>query len=135
MSEAAFTLLGATFVVLVVLPVLALLVKWALVLLEREDVGGPLHGLNLRYLLLAGSSILPLAWLLSAGLHQAESGEMVLACLFDHETAARCFEPVFFALTLGAWMLVSSVVAMRSLGRARVSTSEMGSALAARIDG
>ena len=44
MTEVAFPLLGAAFVVLIVLPVLALLAKAGLVLLERDEVGGPLHG-------------------------------------------------------------------------------------------
>ena len=43
----------------------ALLAKVGLVMLERDEVGGPLHGLNLRYVFLTGSSALPIAWLLS----------------------------------------------------------------------
>ena len=100
MIEATFPLLGTAFVVLIVLPAFALLAKAGLVLLERDEVGGPLHGLNLRYVLLTGSSVLPIAWLLSAGLHQAETAKSALACLFDHDTAELCFEPGFFALML-----------------------------------
>mgnify|MGYP000861631835 CR=1 FL=1 len=65
MIEATFPLLGTAFVVLIVLPAFALLAKAGLVMLERDEVGGPLHGLNLRYVVLTASSALPLAWLLS----------------------------------------------------------------------
>jgi hypothetical protein len=60
-------------------------------------------------LLLSGSSALPLAWFFSAGLHQVESGESVLACLFVHDAATLCYDSGLFALALGA------VVATRSL--------------------
>lgn len=48
LSEAIFPLLGTAFVVLVALPVCALVAKLGLMVLERDDVGGPLHGLTLR---------------------------------------------------------------------------------------
>lgn len=109
MSEAAFPLLGAAIVVLIVLPLFAVVAKAGLMLLERDELSGPLHGLNLRYVVLAASSAIPLAWFLSAGLHQAETGKSVLACLLDHGEAALCLEPGFFALVLtvlatGAWL-------------------------------
>src|SRR5688572_5693216 len=115
MSEVVFPLLGTAIVLLVVLPVFSLLAKLALVLVERDGVGGPLHGLTTRYLLLAGSSGLPLAWFFSAGLHQAESGKSALACLFDHGAAAPCFESGFFAFVLGAAVLTRSLGVMRGL--------------------
>lgn len=135
MNEATFPLLGATFIVLIVLPVFALLAKLGLMLLERDEAGGPLHGLNLRYLLLTGSSALPVAWLLSAGLHQAESGSSVMACLLDHETAELCFEAAFFVLVLAAAVLASSYGAMRQHRSARPSSSEAANATLARVSG
>jgi len=107
MNEAAFPVLGAAFVVLVLLPLSALLAKAGLVLLE---LGGPLQSLASRYLLIAGSSLLPLAWLCSAGLHQLESGTS-LACLLDHQGGASCFEPGYFALTLALVALATSLPA------------------------
>jgi Zn-dependent protease with chaperone function len=104
-TEVVFPLLGTAFVVLAVLPACALLAKLALWLLERDAAGGPLHGLGLRYLLLTGSSVLPLAWFVSAGLHQAESGRSALACLFDHDAMALCFEPGMFAVAVSAFVL------------------------------
>jgi hypothetical protein len=115
MNEAIFPLLGTAFVMLVVLPACALVAKLILATLERDALSGPFHGLGLRYLLLTGSTVLPLAWFLSAGMHQAESGQSMLACLFDHETTARCFEPGLFVLTMFAVMLALGVQRLRRL--------------------
>jgi Zn-dependent protease with chaperone function len=135
MIEAAFPLLGAAFVVLVVLPAFALLAKVALALLERDEAGGPLHGLNLRYLLLTGSSVLPLAWLCSAGLHQVERGESTLACLVGEAPEAHCFEPGFFALTLGLWVLGCSMAVQRRHRRVDAARGVDVAVLHARIEG
>jgi hypothetical protein len=133
--EATFPLLGTAFVVLIVLPAFALLAKAGLVMLERDEVGGPLHGLNLRYVFLTGSSALPIAWLLSAGLHQAETGKSALACLFDHDTAELCFEPGFFALMLAVAILASSIGVLRRHRGVRVSSSESARTLVRRVAG
>lgn len=125
MTEVAFPLLGAAFVVLIVLPFSALVAKAGLAFLERDDVGGPLHALNLRYLLLTGSSVLPLAWLLSAGLHQAESGRSALACLFAHDSAGLCLEPGFFVLTLGLAMLALCGRTLRAAAASQASASPL----------
>jgi beta-lactamase regulating signal transducer with metallopeptidase domain len=113
MNELVFPLAGAAIVVLVVLPASAALAKLALVLLERHAAVGPLRAVALRYLLLTASSALPLAWFVSAGLHQAESGRSMLVCLLSHEATTLCLESGSFALALGA------VVALRALGVAR----------------
>src|SRR5262245_55892414 len=113
MSEAAFPLLGAAFVVLVVLPCCALLAKGLLRLVERRRGRGPLDGLNTRYLLLTGSTFLPLGWFCSAGLHQVESGRSALSCLLDHGGATLCPEPGFFALALGVIALARSAPVLR----------------------
>jgi hypothetical protein len=127
-------LLGAAFVVLIVLPLISLFAKAGLVLLERDEVGGPLHGLNLRYVLLTASSVLPLAWFFSAGLHQVETGQSALACLLDHDEAALCFEPGFFAMMLAIGVTVAWWRAVRGGGYVRASTSEAACRLATRID-
>lgn len=105
MNEGIFPVLGTAFVVLVVLPAFALLARIALDALEHQRAAGPLHGLNLRYVLLLGSSVFPVAWFLSAGLHQAESGSSALHCLFDEGPAALCFESIYFALALAAFAM------------------------------
>ncbi len=70
----------------------------------------------LRYLLLTGSSLLPLVWLLSAGLYQVEEGGTSgLACLLDHGETTSCWEPGFFALALA---LASAALALRCFGKA-----------------
>jgi Zn-dependent protease with chaperone function len=131
--ETTFPLLGTAFVVFIVLPAFALLAKAGLLMLERDEVVGPLHGLNFRYVLLTGSSMLPIAWLLSAGLHQAETGRSAVACLFDHDTAELCFEPGFFALVLALAVLVSSIGVMRQHRGARTSSSGAARALLQRV--
>ena len=120
MSELVFPVVGALVVVTLVLPLFALLAKAGLSLLERDAAGGPLHGFILRYLLLTGASTLPLAWLVSAALHQAEPGGTVLACLFDHASDI-CLEPGAFAAMLCAGALACSARAL--LGRRRVRGS------------
>jgi Zn-dependent protease with chaperone function len=118
-TEAIFPLLGALFVVVFILPLFALLAKLCVVLIERAPHAGPLHGLNRRFLLVTGSSALPLAWLFSAGLHQAETGKSVLACLFDHDAAAVCLEAGFFALTLGLVVIVRAWPTIRQAQKVR----------------
>ena len=134
MTEAVFPLLGAAFIVLIVLPLFALIAKGVLVLLERHAVGGALHGLNLRYIVLTASSALPLAWFFSAGLHQAETGQSTLGCLLDHGNAALCFEPGFFALMLAAGVAIAWRRAVRGYGDVTPSSSRGAADLARRIE-
>jgi len=132
MSEATFPLLGTAIVFLVVLPACALSVKICLLAAERTP--GPLHNLTLRYLLLTGSSVLPLAWLVSAGLHQAESGKSAIACLLDHGAAGSCLESGYFALALGLATLASCLRAQHRSGLVRASGPENEQSLRQRID-
>lgn len=134
MTEAAFPLLGAAFIVLIVLPACALLAKLGLVLIERRQQGGVLRGLNRRFLLVTGSSALPLAWFFSAGLHQTEAGASALVCLLSHDDATLCFEPGFFSLLLAIGVGVGWARAVRSAGRVDASVSSVGRQLAARIE-
>ncbi|MBK6688861.1 MAG: hypothetical protein IPG45_30610 [Deltaproteobacteria bacterium] len=121
MSEVVFPLLGTVFVVLAVLPASALLAKLLLLILDRSS-GSALHGLEVRYLILICSTALPLAWFLSAGLHQAETGQSVVACLFNHSSEG-CLEPVLFASTLLLVMAgLSSNTFRRSCGVALISS-------------
>ncbi|MGC4087756.1 MAG: hypothetical protein QM756_07635 [Polyangiaceae bacterium] len=136
MMEAAFPLLGTVFVILFVLPCCALLAKAVLIVLERDQSIGPLRALNLRYVLLTGSSALPLAWFLSAGLHQAETWKSGLPCLLDHDAAALCFEPGYFTLALSLAVIGLSVRAVRRQPRAEAALpSDAAAALALRLDG
>lgn len=134
MSEVAFPLLGTAFVVLAVLPACALLAKGLLWLLERSEARGPLHGLRLRFLVLTGSSLLPLSWLLSAALHQAESGRSVVSCLFDHEAAASCFEPGLFTGLLVAVIAWVSYKEHRDAHRVVLARGASALALRQRLE-
>ncbi|MBK6807819.1 MAG: hypothetical protein IPG81_02755 [Sandaracinaceae bacterium] len=134
MTEAAFPILGAAFVLLCVLPAFSLLAKGVLSLLERDDVGGALHGLDLRYLLLTGASVLPLAWFLSAGLHQVWSGGSALVCLLDHGNSGECAETTFFLLTLFGLSGLLAAPALREHVAPPAASPAGRSALAHRLD-
>ena len=133
MSEAVFPLLGAACVVFVVLPVSALAVKGILSLLERQNPGSVLHRLDVRYLLLTGSSILPLTWFLSAGVHQAEPGRLMAACLLDHDVAGVCSEPGFFVFTLAVVTLALAARTVLSARDGEVESSAASSETLARV--
>lgn len=131
MTEATFPLVGALGVILLVLPLSALIAKAILGLLEHIRVSGPLHGLNLRFMLLLASSALPLAWLMSAGIHQAESGRSALTCILRHERTELCLEPGYFALVLAAIISAATVRALRGLSR---TSAGAPGGLATRVD-
>lgn len=133
MTEAGFPLIGALFVFVVVLPLSALAAKGMLLLLERRS-SGALHDLRSRYVVITASSILPLTWFLSAGLHQAEEWRSPLACLLDHETEARCFEPVLFSVLLAGIAALHVARSLRNLPRFRPSTSSVARDCTMRID-
>jgi len=133
MSEAAFPILGTVFVLLVLLPICALVVKLGLLLIERYETSGLLRRLHLRYLFLTGSSALPLAWLVSAGLHQVESGKSALSCLLDHDTSALCLEPGFFALALALVATITSLPLLFKHKFPPASTTKVAEQLISRI--
>lgn len=133
MTEAAFPILGAAFVLLCVLPLFSLLAKGVLWLLEQDEAGGALHGLDLRYALLTGASLLPLTWFLSAGLHQVWSGGSELACLLDHGATGECAETAFFLLALMGAVSLLAVPALREHVAPPRGSQEAERALAARL--
>lgn len=134
MTEAAFPVLGAAFVVLIVLPASSLLAKLGLMLVERLGARGPLDSLNIRYVLLTGSSFLPLVWFLSAGVHQAETGQSALSCLLKHEQGGLCFEPASFATLLAAIAGMAALRSLRRNGRVLVANSAVARRLADRVE-
>lgn len=132
MTEAAFPLFGPALVLGVVLPLSALLVRLALELAHRLAPASALHGLRARYLLLLASSLLPIAWLLSAAIHQAETGLSVLACIVDHGLDPNCIEPRLFGLALvGTLTVLALPTLVRALGGSTSAAySRAGPALA-----
>lgn len=119
MSEVSFPLLGAAFVIGLVMPATSVLVRLVLVTLSRTTVTGGLHGLSLRYFLIVGVAAVPVAWFASAAVHQAETGRSVLACILDHGTDSRCLEPRLFSIVLlGANALLAAPTLMRAARRA-----------------
>jgi beta-lactamase regulating signal transducer with metallopeptidase domain len=127
-SEAVFPLLGPLLVFLVVLPAAAIVVKIALVVLDRWCDGGELHTYQgLRYVLLVASGIGPIGWFLSASLHQAESGRSSSICSASHAANAFCPEAEFFALAL-----VCSAAAFATFRLRRRTTSRPSASLRAQ---
>ncbi len=97
MNELYFPLLGPLLVLLVVVPLAALAGKAALLLLDRASARSVSRFGALRYLLLVAPPFIPVAWAISAGVHQAETGRSVLACLVTHDFEQLCVEPLLFA--------------------------------------
>jgi hypothetical protein len=84
MTEAAFPILGAAFVLMCVLPVFSLLAKGVLSQLERERgacASRSRPALRAAHWCAASCRIV---WFFSAGLHQVWSGGSALVCLLDH---------------------------------------------------
>ncbi|HMI92306.1 MAG TPA: hypothetical protein VK509_13110, partial [Polyangiales bacterium] len=91
---------------------------------------------GLRYVLLVASSGAPLAWFISASLHQAESGREAEVCIATHAHEALCPEAALFALAL---VVCAGLFALPRLLREqlvnRPSTSPAALRTAARITG
>lgn len=87
MTVAAFPFVGVAFAMLVALPACALLAKGLLFVLDRWGETGGLQWLAPRYGILVGGTSVPLAWLLSASVHQAKSEPHLVPCLSDSATA------------------------------------------------
>jgi len=116
-SEAIFPLLGPLLVVAFALPASALAVKAALLALSRFAPRTALPWQSeLQYGMLVASSVVPLAWFLSAGLHQAESGERLIICAVHGTPGGLNFEAMGFSAALLA-LIVS--LALPSLLRER----------------
>lgn len=100
MNELLFPTFGTAVVVLLVLPLCAALSKATLVVLDRLAGTRLLRWGTIRYLLVVLPSLVPFAWTISAGLHQAESGRSVIGCIFLHDFEELCLEPLLFAALL-----------------------------------
>lgn len=118
MSELFFPVFGSLLILCVVVPLCALLGRAALCLLDRDLPGSAARSGTLRYLLLVGPPMLPVVWCVSAGLHQAESGRSVLACLVSHEFEQVCLEPLTFAIVLLALASLRAVPELMRTWRA-----------------
>jgi len=101
-NEVLFPTVGALLIVIVVLPVCAALGRALLALCDGWSGGRVGRFMGLGYLLLLLPSLVPIAWTLSAGLHQAETGRAVLACLLRHDLEEACVEPLLFVALLAA---------------------------------
>lgn len=100
MNEFLFPVLGAALIVLVALPLSGALSSAALWMLDQFGGRGLLRFSCARYLLLVLPSVLPIAWTMSAAVHQAETGRSVIACLLSHELEQLCVEPLLLVAVL-----------------------------------
>ena len=123
-------------VFVLVLPLSALVARiflWFLARLESASGAHTHHGL--RYAALVASSAVPLAWFVSASLHQAEDGRSETVCAAEHAPEAFCAETAFFSLML---CLLGVALSLRQLVRerhvARPSTTVVALAQHMRID-
>lgn len=136
MTEAFFPLVGPLVVFFVVLPLTAALAKLVLLGVGRFSAeGASLHDRQrMRYLLLVASSGVPLAWFISASVHQAESGFTATVCTVDHAPGASCDEPALFAvalITLVGALLIPRL--LRGYRAVRPSTSPAAERVATRL--
>jgi len=131
-TEVMFPLLGPLLVFGLALPCLALVTKVVLLCVRRRE---SLHlRLRLRYILIVASSGIPIVWLISAGLHQAESGRILEVCVAPHGPDALCVEAIYFALALvgfAALLALPRLIWEQVLLRG--STSEAASRTSERI--
>ncbi len=100
MKELAFPLLGTAMVALIVVPLSTLAAKLLLARRSRSLEHLPRFGSSANYLLLVGPVLGPVVWFVSAGLHQAESGRGLAACLYDGIGSEACWDALAFSLFL-----------------------------------
>jgi Zn-dependent protease with chaperone function len=130
-KEAIFPLLGPVLVFALALPASALLARLllrGLSRLERTDGVHAKHGI--RYAILVLSSSVPLAWFISASLHQVETGANVLVCSLEHAPEAFCPEAAYFSLAL---LVLAASVALPRLAREQFLLRPSASPRAARL--
>lgn len=139
MSEAIFPVLGPLVVLVVALPAAAVLAKLMLAALGRSTSSVIHEPSGLRYSVLVGSSLVPLAWFGSAAVHQAELSSGAAVCGSGHAPGDPCFEAGFFALALTLVVVASLLPPLwRASWRARYRPRSCGTvaagAQAARIE-
>jgi Zn-dependent protease with chaperone function len=134
-SDIALPLLGSLFVFGVVMPTCALVSRTILWLLRRQGAHIALHGNGaLRYALLIAPTAIPLGWLISACLHQAEAGTGPDVCASPDPPGVLCPDVSHFAVAL---VLLATLAALPKLVREyrvpRGSTSLPAMAARARL--
>lgn len=135
MTELALPVAGAIFVFGVVLPAAALLAKGLLWLLQRRALATGLHGQwALRYAALVGATALPLGWIISACLQQAEAGTAPDVCILPDPPGVLCPEVAALAVALAVLVALSALPRLvRERGALSPSVSERALAVRTRI--
>ncbi len=134
MNELFFPVFGPLLILVVVVPLCALAGKAGLAWLDRASTSAAGRFGTLRYLLLVAPPFLPVAWAISAGVHQAESGRSVLSCLVTHDFEELCVEPLLFAgllsLLVAARVIPELVRTLRASSHRRAGSTPRGRASA-----
>lgn len=125
MSEAAFPLVGTLLIFGILLPAASVASKGILWLLARLD-GRGLHRFGgLRYALLVLPTAVPLAWAVSASIHQAETGASSQVCAVAHGPSEYCAEAALLAVGL---VLIVALAALPRILREQLALRPSGSA-------
>jgi Zn-dependent protease with chaperone function len=123
MNELFFPVVGALFVFFVLVPLLTLVASAAVTWLPMgsDRIGG--QESPLRFLLVVGPSLGPVIWLVSATVHQSESGTPLAACVVDHLGGELCRDAVLFGLLLFSVLGYGIARRARSEGVVRNTTA------------
>ncbi len=108
MSELAFIVVGLAALFGLGVPLLTLLSKAVLVLRRRRASDITDFGSTPNYLLIVSPVLLPVLWVLSAGLHQSEAGWFAASSGARHLAGQACWN----ALVLGVVVALAVAVAL-----------------------
>lgn len=100
MSPFWFPVVGSVLVFFGVVPVLSLVARSMLWLCPQGADPVTHQGSPWRLLLVVAPTLAPLTWLISASIHQSESGAPLAACLVDRLGQAQFNDVIFFGLIL-----------------------------------
>ncbi len=117
MMELVFPVAGAMLIFFVVVPLLTIAARRvAQVVPVTESLWAQQR--PWRVLLVVGPTLVPLIWLISASIHQAEDGAPLAACVVEHLGGEVCRDVVLFGLILFAILGSSVVLRARRVRRA-----------------
>ncbi len=135
MNAAVFPVAGVAFAFGAALPAAALVARGVLGLLRRHEAGIGARGPSaIRYALLIAPTAIPLGWIVSACLHQAETGTDPTVCAIPDAPGSLCPEVAALALAVVAIAAAPALWGMaRGLRKAGTSHSREAQAARARL--
>jgi beta-lactamase regulating signal transducer with metallopeptidase domain len=115
-SELAFLVVGLVALFGVSVPLLTLASKALLTLRRRRMDGIADFGSTPNYLLIVGPVLLPVLWVVSAGLHQSEAGWFAGANGAAHLAGQACWNALMLGVVAALTMAVALLRSRRRLG-------------------